>query len=97
MDIENYIQNINKRVYRINLINENNYPFNFVPQIKPKDIIFEEKNPFILNIEESETINSSFQDTYEITKSHSFDNQINQKKQINTILSKLKKRNKNIN
>jgi len=97
MDIENYIQNINKRVYRINLINENNYPFNFVPQIKPKDIIFEEKNPFILNIEESETNNSSFQDTYEIIKSHSFDNQINQKKQINTILSKLKKRNENNN
>ena len=97
MDIENYIQNINKRVYRINLINENNYPFNFVPQIKPKEIIFEEKNPFILNIEESETNNSSFQDTYEIIKSHSFDNQINQKKQINTILSKLKKRNENNN
>jgi hypothetical protein len=97
MDIENYIQNINKRVCRINLINENNYPFNFVPQIKPKDIIFEEKNPFILNIEESETNNSSFQDTYEIIKSHSFDNQINQKKQINTILSKLKKRNENNN
>lgn len=97
MDIENYIQYINKRVYRINSNNENNFPYNFVPRIKPKDIIFEENNPFFLNMkakEECETNNTSIQEAYQIINSYTFDNQINKKKQINTIFKKLKARNK---
>ena len=44
--------------------------------------------------EECETNNTSIQEAYQITNSYTFDNQINKKKQINTIFKKLKARNK---
>ena len=46
--IENISNKINNRNYRSYSVSNNDVPLNFVPTIKPKYIIFEEKDPFFL-------------------------------------------------
>ena len=49
--IENISNKINNRNYRSYSVSNNDVPLNFVPTIKPKYIIFEEKDPFFYNLQ----------------------------------------------
>lgn len=104
--IENISNKINNRNYRSYSVSNNDVPLNFVPTIKPKYIIFEEKDPFFLQSSDIENDQSETNSTFSIhdnqheinyikrNKSNSFDNHLYyQKRKLSTILSKLIEKN----